>query len=165
MLTQDQRRNCIDKIRGLPSQVKDLVNGLSDEQLTTKSLATEWTIAQIAHHLADSHMNSFIRLKLLLTEDHPPLKPYDQEAWATMADEVGLPIQPSLMLLQGLHQRWVTVFESLSEAEWHRTAYHPEIGDITADDLLRIYAAHGEDHLNQMKRVLAAQGDQEDASY
>lgn len=158
MLTQAERRDAIEKIRALPAGIEALVNDLSDSQLTTKSLASEWTIAQIVHHLADSHMNSFIRLKLLLTEEHPTLRPYDQEAWAMMADETGPPLEPSLTILRGLHRRWVTVFESLSVEEWQRTAYHPEIGDITAEDLLQSYVTHGQDHLAQIERVLAAQG-------
>ena len=157
MLTPEQRHNYIEKIRNLPTEVQTLIKDLSEAQLTAHSLDNEWAVAQIVHHLADSHMNSFIRLKMLLTEDHPTLKPYDQAAWAEMADQSGLPLEPSLAILSGLHQRWVTLFESLFGEDWQRTAYHPEIGEVSAEDILRSYAAHGEDHLAQMKRVLAAQ--------
>ncbi len=156
MLTPTERSTYIDSIRALPAQVEAVVTDLTDDPLIHPTLDDEWSVAQIVHHLADSHMNSFIRLKLLLTEDHPTLRPYDQDAWAMMVDETGLPLQPSLTILRGLHQRWVMVFESLSAEEWQRTAYHPEIGDVTADDLLRSYAAHGRDHLAQIERVLAA---------
>ena len=157
MLTQSQRTELIAKIANLPEQVAALVRDLNAEQLTTHYLPIEWSVAQNVHHLADSHMNSFIRLKLVLTEHKPPLKPYDQDAWAARADADNIAIQNSLGLLQGLHHRWVTLFESLQESEWSRTGLHPDIGEVSAEDLLRLYADHGEAHLDQMTRTLAAQ--------
>jgi hypothetical protein len=133
-----------------------VVCDLTPEQLTTRYLASEWTVAQNVHHLADSHMNSYIRLKLMLTEDHPTLKPYDQDAWALSADANNPAIETSLQLLRGLHARWVTLFESLGEDDWLRAGRHPETGEVTAEDQLRIYAAHGEGHIDQIKRTLAA---------
>ncbi|MCX6045597.1 MAG: putative metal-dependent hydrolase [Chloroflexi bacterium] len=158
MLTQPQRDEMIACIARLPVQLEALVHDLSPEQLTTHYLPNEWSVAQNVHHLADSHMNSFIRLKLILTEDHPTLKPYDQDAWAVRADADNLAIQSSLGLLQGLHRRWVTLFESLQEREWSRTGLHPENGEVSVEDLLRGYADHGEGHLDQITRTLAAQG-------
>jgi hypothetical protein len=155
--TPDQRREMIEKIRSLPAQLEALVLRLSVEQLTTHYLAGEWTVAQNVHHLADSHMNSFIRLKLILTEDHPTVKPYDQDLWAELADGDSAAIQQSLSILSGLHRRWVALFESLQEADWRRAGIHPELGEITVDDLLRIYADHGEGHITQITNTLAAQ--------
>ncbi|CAN5764903.1 putative metal-dependent hydrolase [soil metagenome] len=158
MLDQAQRGEMIAGIARLPMQLEALVRDLSAEQLATHYLSNEWSAAQNVHHLADSHMNSFIRLKLILTEDHPILKPYDQDAWAVRADADNVAIQSSLGLLHGLHRRWVTLFESLQEAEWARTGLHPENGEVSVEDLLRSYADHGEGHINQIKRTLAAQG-------
>jgi len=157
MLTDMQRREMIEKIRSLPAQLRERLSGLTDEQLTTHYLAGEWTVAQNVHHLADSHMNSFVRLKLILTEDRPTLKPYDQDRWAAMVDANNPAIESSLGLLEGLHTRWAALLESLREDEWRRAGLHPEIGEVTADDLLRIYAAHGEGHIDQISRTLAAQ--------
>src|SRR5918911_671482 len=109
MLTDAQRREMIEKIRDLPAQLKERVSGLTDEQLTTHYLAGEWTVAQNVHHLADSHMNSFVRLKLILTEDRPTLKPYDQDLWAELADSGTTALEESLSILEGLHRRWVRV--------------------------------------------------------
>ena len=156
MLTPEQRHAMIQTIANLPEDLTAAVSHLSEEQLTTYYLDEEWTIAQNVHHMADSHMNSFIRLKLILTEDNPTIKPYNQEAWANMVDEVNTDLENSLSILRGLHRRWVMVFESLSDEDWQRTGHHPEIGDITVDDLLQIYDAHCRDHLDQIKRTLAA---------
>lgn len=157
MLTSEQRQPLIDKIRRLPAQVAALIQDLSEAQLTTPYLEEEWTVAQNVHHLADSHMNSYIRMKLILSEENPTLKPYNQEIWAEMADAGQIDLQPSLAILTGLHRRWVQVFEALQETDWQRTGLHPEIGQITVEDILHTYAAHGEDHLDQMRRTLAAQ--------
>lgn len=157
MLTEPQRRELIEKIRILPAQVRACVHGLADAQLTTHFLAGEWTVAQNVHHLADSHMNSVIRLKLILTEERPILKPYDQDRWAALPDAGMAALEESLKILEGLHARWVRVFESLDEADWARVGVHPEIGEVMVEDLLVGYAAHGEGHIDQMKRTLAAQ--------
>ena len=157
MGTQEQRREYIDKIRNLPGQLRELVHDLSDEQLTTPYLDGEWTVAQNIHHVADSHMNSYIRVKLILTEEYPTLRPYDQDAWAELVDADSATLETSLMLLTGLHRRWVTLFESLGEAEWRRAGLHPEVGEMTIDDILESYAAHGEAHIDQIQRTLAAQ--------
>jgi len=156
MLTQTERLALIAKIAALPEQLTTLVKDLSETQLTTHFLPHEWTVAQNVHHLADSHMNSFIRLKLILTEERPTLKPYNQDAWAVRADGDNMALESSLAILRGLHQRWVTLFESLQTAEWARTGLHPEVGEVSVEDLLRTYAKHGEGHLDQITRTLAA---------
>lgn len=158
MLTATERQNRIERLRALPERLEALVAGLRDTDLYTPYLAGEWTVAQNVHHLADSHMNAFIRLKLLLTEDRPTLKPYHQDMWAATPDAMNLPVESSLALLRGLHARWAVLFESLSDDQWQRSGFHPENGDITAEDLLRTYAGHGEAHLDQITRTLAARG-------
>jgi hypothetical protein len=147
----------IDKIRRLPEQVAALINDLSNAQLTGRFLAGEWSVAQNVHHLADSHMNSYIRCKLIATEDHPPLKPYDQAIWAEMADASGPNVAVSLALLIALHGRWVVFWGTLPADAWARVGFHPESGAVTLDDQLRLYAEHGEAHLDQITRTLAAQ--------
>lgn len=152
-----ERQQRIAKIRQLPEQVAALVDGLTAAQLTTPFLAGEWSVAQNVHHLADSHLNSYIRLKLILTEENPTIRPYDQDDWAK-TPEANLPdLSASLTLLHGLHQRWADLFDSLNEAQWQRTGFHPESGVITPISLLTGYAEHGEAHLDQIQRTLAAQ--------
>ncbi|MBX3052088.1 MAG: DinB family protein [Caldilineaceae bacterium] len=146
----------IDKIRRLPAQIARLIDRLSDAQLTARPLAGEWSVAQNVHHLADSHMNSYIRCKLIATEEHPTLKPYDQEIWAEMADASGPNVTVSLSLLTALHSRWVVFWETLPADAWARTGFHPESGDVTLDDQLQLYAAHGEAHIDQITRTIAA---------
>lgn len=155
-MTPPNRNTLIEKIRNFPAQLEALLKGLTDEQLTTPYLDGEWTVAQNVHHLADSHMNSYIRTKLILTEDHPLLKPYDQDRWAVMADADTATIEPSLLILRGLHKRWVELFESLDDAAWERRGLHPQNGEMSVADILRIYADHCDAHLDQIRRTLAA---------
>jgi hypothetical protein len=155
-MTVQERNECIDKIGRLPKQIADLVAGLSEEQLTTHYLADEWTVAQNVHHLVDSHMNSYIRCKLIATEDHPPLKPYNQDVWAQFADASAADVSGSLVMLEQLHRRWVSFWETLPEDAWARTGHHPESGTVTLDTQLAAYAEHGEAHIDQITRTLAA---------
>lgn len=155
-MTTQERQQDIDKIRRLPGQIEALVSGLSAAQLTTHFLAGEWTVAQNVHHLADSHMNSYIRCKLILTEENPPLKPYDQDAWANLPDAQSADLSTSLLLLAQLHARWVTFWENLPETAWGRVGFHPDNGPMTLADIVRSYAAHGEAHIDQITRTLAA---------
>lgn len=151
------RQRLIDKIRRLSAQVAELVAPLTPDQLTTPFLAGEWSVAQNVHHLADSHINSYIRLKLILTEEKPTVRPYDQDLWAATPEANSPDLSASLTLLRGLHQRWADLFASLDEAQWQRTGIHPAGGVISPATLLNSYAQHGEDHLDQMQRTLAAQ--------
>jgi DinB superfamily len=157
MLSDVQRQQMIEKIRELPARLRERVSGLTDAQLTTHFQPDEWTVAQNVHHLADSHMNSFIRMRLILTEERPTLKPYDQDIWATLPDSGTTALEESLGILDGLHARWVRLFESLDEVTWQRSGLHPENGEVTLEDILRIYAAHGQGHIDQISRVLAAE--------
>ena len=153
-----ERHHKIERLRAFPAELEALVSGLSEADLHTPYLPDEWTVAQNVHHLADSHMNSFIRTKLLLTEDHPTIKPYNQDQWATTADAHGIPVESSLTLLAGLHARWVLLFENASETDWPRTVIHPELGEISLDDILNVYTRHCDAHIDQIQRTLAAKG-------
>lgn len=151
----------IEKIGKLPDQIEALVSQLSDVELTTHYLkkedgSDEWTVAQNVHHLADSHANSYIRCMLLMTEDHPTIRPYDQDAWAAMPEAQAADLSYSLMILHGVHQRWVKFWEKLSDSDWDRTGFHPEGGDFSLSDQLTSYVNHGEGHIDQIQRTLAA---------
>ncbi|QPC83820.1 DinB family protein [Phototrophicus methaneseepsis] len=154
--TSEEREAYIDRIRRLPAHLEGLVAGLTDEQLHTPFLAGEWTVAQNVHHVYDSHVMSYMRLKRILTEDNPTLHPYDQDAFATLAD-YSLPISNALNLLYQHHARWVRIFESLDEPQWVRVGTLAASGrQITPEDLVKLYAEHGEAHLDQIRRTLAA---------
>lgn len=152
----NERQALIEKIAALPGQIEALVHGLSNEQLTTHYLPNEWTVAQNVHHLFDSHVNSYIRCKLIATEDNPPLKPYNQDQWANFPDANNAEIAVSLALLRGLHVRWVQFWKSLSDADFARSGIHPDNGAMSLDRILKSYVAHGEAHIDQIQRTLAA---------
>ena len=156
MLTSAERAARIQIIRDFPARLTKMVQGVSEDQLTTRSIPGEWTVKQIVHHLPDSHMNSVIRLKLILTQDHPTLQPYDQDAWALLSDVEKTPISASLKLLEGLHERWCNLLDSLTDEQRQRPGYHPEMGDITPDDLVVTYSDHCDAHIEQITRTLAA---------
>jgi hypothetical protein len=158
MYSPEERQVFIGKIRALPTQLRATVQGLDDTQLDFSPAAGEWSVRQIVHHLADAHMNGVTRMKWALTEDHPTIKPYLQESWAELPDTRTAPIELSLSLLDVLHTRWVFLLENLSEESWNCIAIHPERGELTLDMLLWVYAGHGENHLNQIATVKAAQG-------
>jgi hypothetical protein len=109
----------------------------------------------LVHHLADAHLNAFLRTKLILTEDKPILKPFDQDEWVKLPDTTDLPVQPSLDILKGVHGRWAILLESLPEGAWGRVGVHLEAGFLTVDDILETYSRHGEDHLRQVERTKA----------
>jgi len=152
------RETQIEAVRLLPEKLEAALEGLSDEQLDTPYRAGGWTVRQVAHHLADSHLNAFIRMKLMLTEDRPHLKPYDQERWAQTADVAGVPVESSLAILRGLHRRWVTLLRRLPEEAWSRAANHPETGEVTLESLLAVYAHHGENHVDQILQLRGSRG-------
>ena len=158
MSRQEAREALIDKIAALPAQIADLVHKLSAEEVTTAHIPGEWTVAQNVHHLADSHMNSYIRCKLIATEETPTLKPYDQDEWARFPDARNADVTASLGLLTALHQRWVVFWRALGDDDWQRTGFHPENGMISLDDQLIHYADHGEAHIDQIQRTLVAGG-------
>ncbi len=144
-VTPAMRRASIDAIRTAPAALRKAVQGLSDAQLDTPYRPGGWTVRQVVHHVADSHMNSYIRTRLALTESNPAIAPYDQERWASLPDS-RLPAEVSLQLLDSLHQRWVVLFRSLSGEDFQRTFRHPEQGSVTLTRNLALYAWHGLHH-------------------
>jgi len=156
-LTDAERRHSIDAIAEAPARLRAAVAGLDDKQLDTPYRPGGWTVRQVTHHVPDSHMNAFIRLKLALTEDEPTIKPYDEARWALLADAKE-PIEASLALLDNLHQRWVPLWRSLASADWARKLNHPEMGVMTLDNLAAIYAWHGRQHVAHITALRERQG-------
>lgn len=152
--THDERRRdlSIREIAQLPARLREAVGGLSDAQLDTKY--RNWTIRQITHHLADSHINSYVRFKLALTEDRPTIKPYDESRWSALPDALRAGVQPSLHLLDGLHARWAHLLQSLAPEELTRSFYHPETREVTPLwRALAYYVWHGRHHTAQIEWV------------
>jgi len=142
-----ERQRWISEIAACPAQMRAAVQGLSEKQLDTPYRPGGWTVRQVAHHVPDSHMNAFIRLRLALTETEPTIKPYDEKRWADLADSRTAPVELSLTLLEVLHTRWVMVWHSLQDADWDRTWHHPEMGKLTITALASIYGWHSRHHV------------------
>ncbi len=148
--TAAKRAAWIRDIADMPEHLKQAVMGLSQTQLDTPYREGGWAPRQIVHHLADSHMNSFIRFKLALTEPVPQIKPYDQDAWAKLPDVLKADVSSSLALLTGLHERFVVLLSSLEERDFDLSFLHPENGPMTLDRTLQIYAWHSRHHVAQI---------------
>jgi uncharacterized damage-inducible protein DinB len=146
-LTDHERRASIEAIAEAPARLRAAVAGLGAEQLDTPYRTGGWTVRQVVHHLPDSHMNSYVRFKLALTEDEPTIKPYEEGLWAELADAKTTPIEPSLALLENLHRRWVLLLRSLTPPDLARKFRHPELGAVTLDENLALYAWHGCHHV------------------
>ena len=143
----------------LPRMLEFAVLNLNDDQLQTPYREGGWTVNQLVHHVADSHMNAFIRCKLALTEDNPTIKPYDQDAWVTREDVSHVPVNISITLLHALHHRWYELLKPLTEEDWKRTVYHPEQKrEISLWNLLLIYAWHGKHHASHITNLRESKG-------
>lgn len=150
---------CIADIESFPRRLKDAVATLSDAQLDTPYRDGGWTVRQVVHHCADSHMNSLVRFKLALTENVPTIKPYFEERWAELADGKSFAIGPSLLLLEGLHARWTELLRSLSESDLKREFLHPEHGrTLRLDETIGLYAWHCNHHLAHITTLKNARG-------
>lgn len=145
-LDASQRAEVITGIAALPSQLEAAVSSLTEAQLDTPYRPEGWTVRQVVHHVADSHLNAYIRFKLALTEETPTIKPYDEKAWAELADS-RLPVSVSLSLVNLIHERWVAVLRNTGEVSYARTLRHPENGTMTIDRLLGLYSWHGRHHV------------------
>jgi len=142
---------CITTIARLPTELRTTVNTLSVDQLSKPYRKDGWTGIQVVHHLADSHMNSLIRFKLTLTEDVPTIKPYSEALWAEMPDDKMLDLEPSLKIVEGVHQRWVLLLKSMSRSDFNREFYHPESDRRSPLSIwLQLYAWHCKHHLGHL---------------
>jgi hypothetical protein len=140
------RRDHILQLAEIPGKLRLAVESLSASQLDTPYRPEGWTVRQVVHHLADSGFNWYIRTRLALTEDKPAIKPYDEKLWAELSDARVGPIEPSLLMLDGLHARWASLFESLEPGDWGRELFHPERGVINLDFVLQVSTWHGRHH-------------------
>lgn len=149
----------ISDIRMLPQSLEFATQNLDEAQLHTPYRPGGWTVHQLIHHIADSHLNAYIRFKLGVTEENPTVKPYDQEAWANLSDTKNLPINISITLLHALHKRWCEMLDNITESEWQRTVYHPERKiEITLWDLLKSYAWHSRHHTAHILKLRKTMG-------
>ena len=147
----DERNSNILTIEMLPSKLETAITGLNNEQLNTAYRPEGWTVRQVVHHLADSHMNSFVRFKWALTEDTPEIKPYLQAKWCDMADAKNLDVKPSLQILTGVHARLTAVLTNMNDSDFARTLYHPEMKkNLSLSRMLALYAWHSKHHLRQV---------------
>ncbi len=153
-----ERRSLIEQIAATPAALRDAVRGLDDAQLDTPYREGGWSVRQVVHHLPDSHMNSYIRFKLALTETEPTIRPYDEDAWSKLADSRITPVETSLTLLESLHERWILLLRSLDETDFARKLLHPENGPMTIDALVSLYAWHGRHHVAHVTSLREREG-------
>jgi uncharacterized damage-inducible protein DinB len=156
-ISKDDLTLAIAAIAELPSELRNAVQGLDHEQLNTPYREGGWTIRQVVHHLADSHMNAFLRLRLALTEDWPTIKPYNEKAWATLHDATA-PVEWSLELVEALHARWVMLLQSLDDSQWQRGFRHPENGPQSIALATLVYAWHGNHHIAHINHKRVSEG-------
>jgi hypothetical protein len=146
-VTDETRQAALAAIEETPMRLRAAVAGLADEQLDTPYRPGGWTVRQVVHHVPDSHLNSYVRFKLALTEPTPTIVPYDENAWAMLVDSSGTPVEVSLQLLERLHERWMVLLRSLGSEELAREFRHPEIGVVSLDKNLELYSWHGRHHV------------------
>lgn len=149
-VTAEERRGFIAEIAAAPANFRQASEGLDDAQLDTPYRPGGWTVRQVIHHVPDSHMNSYCRFRLALTEDDPLIKPYEEAKWAELPDARTAPVAPSLQLLESLHARWVALLSGLSGEQWACTFRHPELGSVRLDTNLALYAWHSRHHAAQI---------------
>lgn len=141
-------------IESLPGELEYAILNLDHDQLDTPYREGGWTVRQVVHHVADSHMNAYIRFKLGLTEDMPSIKPYNQDAWTKMADVEQVPVNVSITLLHALHLRWISVLNDISGTQWERKVLHPEYNrEMTLWYLMGLYAWHGKHHVAHIRSL------------
>lgn len=157
-LTDARRQEFIDEIAAAPGNVRAAVAGLSAEQLDTPYRPGGWTARQVVHHLADSHMNAYVRFRLAMTETEPLIKAYDEKLWAELSDAKSAAVEWSLDLLDSLHRRWVTLLRSFKTEDFGRTLRHPELGLVDLDRYLALYAWHGRHHVAHITNLRQRKG-------
>jgi len=157
-LSAAQKEKALDDIADTPALLRAAIAGLSAEQLDTPYRPGGWTVRQVVHHVPDSHMNSYVRFKVALTEDEPTIKPYEQQLWAELPDTKETPIEVSLTMLDALHDRWVRLLRSLNASDWQRTFRHPELGPVSLERNLALYAWHGRHHVRHITALRERSG-------
>jgi uncharacterized damage-inducible protein DinB len=158
-VTPAKRRRWLQQLAEAPGRLADAVRGLDDAQLDTPYREGGWTPRQVVHHLTDAHINGYVRFKLAVTEERPPIKTYEEDLWAETADGRRAPVEISLRLLAALHERWMVLLESLNEAQFAALAFsHPQRGLMTIDKAIQLYAWHGLHHTAHITSLRARQG-------
>jgi uncharacterized damage-inducible protein DinB len=142
-----QQQVFLEEIAQTPAKLRAAVAGLEDTQFDTPYRPGGWTVRQVVHHVPDSHLNSYVRFKLALTEDEPTIKTYAEDRWAELPDNKATPVEVSLTLLDSLHDRWIRLLRSLTPEQWKRTFRHPDLGPMTLEKTLALYAWHGRHHV------------------
>jgi len=158
VLTPAERAEAIAQIAEAPKRMRDAVGGLSGGQLDTPYRPGGWTVRQLAHHVPDSHMNAYVRMKLALTENEPTIKPYEEGLWAELPDSRVTPVEVSLSLLEFLHLRWDPLLRSLRPEDCARRLRHPVNGIMTVDNLIHLYAWHGRHHVAHITSLRQREG-------
>jgi uncharacterized damage-inducible protein DinB len=153
-----RRSELIEQIDRAPAALRAAVGGLDERQLDTPYRPGGWTVRQVVHHVADSHMNAYVRFKLALTEDQPLVKTYEEGRWAELDDARTAPVETSLTLLDTLHRRWVQFLRSMKASDFRRALNHPEHGSISLDQLLSLYGWHGRHHTAHITSLRAREG-------
>ncbi|MBK9636370.1 MAG: bacillithiol transferase BstA [Bacteroidetes bacterium] len=157
--TKEVMENWLAIIAALPTQLDLAIKNLNDDQLDTPYRDGGWTVRQVVHHVADSHMNAYIRFKLALTEENPTIKPYQEERWAELADSKYGTLEDSLMLLKVLHSKWSHVMQNMSDEEWDRTFTHPQYNRVsTLKFNLGLYAWHSQHHTAHITHLRSRKG-------
>jgi hypothetical protein len=158
-MTAARRRECVERIAAAPSLMRRAVAGLTDAQLDTPYRTGGWTVRQVVHHVPDSHINAYTRIRLALTEDLPTIRPYEEGRWAELPDARREAVEVSLALLDALHTRWVALLRTIDSAGGARRLMHPEHRrEMTVDELIAMYAWHGEHHTAHIERLRARMG-------
>ena len=146
-LREEDQQQFLNDIEQAPAKLRAAVSGLSPQQLDTPYRPEGWTVRKVVHHVPDSHLNAYVRFKLALTEQEPTIKPYAEELWAELSDTRLTPVEVSLALLDSLHVRWMRLLHSLKPEDWKRTFRHPELGIVSLEKNLALYAWHGRHHV------------------
>jgi uncharacterized damage-inducible protein DinB len=156
--TDSSRAAAVLAIAAAPSDLRSAVRGLTAAQLDTPYRPGGWTVRQLVHHVADSHLNAYVRTRLALTEANPTIKPYEEQLWAELPDAKTMPVEVSLTLLDALHDRWIALLRTFGEAEFTRTLVHPQNGPMTMDGMLALYAWHGKHHVAHVMALRSRSG-------
>jgi uncharacterized damage-inducible protein DinB len=159
--TPEMREQFIETIKNLPQNITRAIENLSDEQLDTPYRPAGWTVRQTVHHIADSHLNSFCRFKLALTEENPTIRPYWEDRWAELPDS-RMPTEVSMKIIEGVHARWTNLLEAMSGADFQRKLLHPESGEWTLEKMLALYEWHSRHHTAHIVNLRARNGWQND---
>ena len=157
--SENQKEAWLNDIKFLPQSLEYSVLNLDAAQLNTPYRDGGWTVKEVVHHVADSHINAYCRFKLGLTENNPTIRPYEQDLWAQLSDTQNLPINISLTLLHALHARWYEILRNMGDADWNKTIVHPEHGKtFTLWHLLGMYAWHGKHHVAHVRNLREKMG-------